>query len=137
MNAEYLIAHIGHTNNGHEHIHWWKPESRGYTFCVDKAGRYTEAEARSICVRNSPCLAVRADDVQPLARTTPYYRSPKGDLWRLYDGGSMRPVPNSKEAWKDLVAKRLDCGEIDKPTPISVNKARAIYLDSLLTRPAP
>jgi hypothetical protein len=30
-NSEYLIAHIGHTTKSHEHITWWKPDSRGYT----------------------------------------------------------------------------------------------------------
>jgi hypothetical protein len=132
MSAEYLIAHIGHTHKDCEHITWWKPDSRGYAYCIDRAGRYSEEDARKICKYPSTCLAVRVDDVQPLARTTPYYRNSKGDLLKLYDGESMRPVPNSKETWVGLIAKRLDCGNVDKPTPISVNKSRAIYLDSLL-----
>jgi thymidine kinase len=47
MTTEYLIAHIGHTHKGHEHVTWWKPNSCGYTVCIDKAGRYSEDEVVS------------------------------------------------------------------------------------------
>lgn len=123
---EYLIAHIGHTNRHHEHITWWKPESRGYTICIDKAGLYDEAEARSIC-RGGICIAVRKDHVQPLSRTTPYYRRSNGELSKLYDGGPHSVVPNSADAWRAIKALSMYCGKTERPTPIG-SKARAIYL---------
>jgi hypothetical protein len=137
MSTEYLIAHIGHTIREHEHVNWWKPNSRGYTICTSKAGRYTEAEARSICAGpKSTCLAVRVEDVQPLIRSTPYYRRLDGSLNGLYDGAPHHPVPNNAQAWAHLTAARLDCGRIEKPTPISPSKSRAIYLDGLPFTPA-
>lgn len=126
--TQYLIAHIGHTHAQCEHITWWKPDSRGYTVCVDKAGRYTEAEARSICLGTGQCVAVTPETAKALARTTPYFRLSNGDLQRMYDGGEHSPVPNTLEAWRSLLGQRLpDCGAHDKPTPIG-KKAGAIYL---------
>lgn len=127
---KYLIAHIGHTIKDHEHITWWNPDSKGYTICINKAGRYDEEEARSICKHKS-CIAVLETDADTYARSTPYYRRQDGTLNKLYDGGPHRVVPNSIQAWKHLTTSRLDCGGHDKPTPISINKARAIYLDAI------
>jgi hypothetical protein len=124
---EYLIAHIGHTTKTHEHLTWWKPESRGYTVCIDKAGLYSEAEARGIC-QSRLCIAVPKDEAAKLARTTPYYRMSNGDLARLYDGGPHAVVPNGRNEWKALMAAAMDCSvKPDKPTPIGA-KARAVYL---------
>jgi hypothetical protein len=123
----YLIAHIGHTTKSHEHITWWKPESKGYTICIDKAGRYSEEDARSICTVGL-CIAVPADVVYAISRSTPYYRKQDGSLAKLYDGDQHRPVPNDLQAWKHLLSGRLGgCAHPDKPTPIGA-KARAIYL---------
>ncbi|MBE5528412.1 hypothetical protein A9J41_12955 [Laribacter hongkongensis] len=124
---EYLIAHIGHTMKCYEHVCWWKPDSRGYTICVEQAGRYDEAEALSICTRTGLCIAVPVDAVTNLVRTTPYYRLPDGSLAKMYDGEKHSPVPNGHEEWQALIATRLDTGEHDKPTPIG-KKSRAIYL---------
>lgn len=124
--GEYLIAHIGHTTKDTEHIVWWKPDSQGYTYCIDKAGLYDEAEARRIC-RNGICIAVRKDHVQPLSRTTPYYRRSNGELSKLYDGGPHSVVPNSADAWRHIKAARMYCGKTVRPSPIG-SKARAIYL---------
>lgn len=129
---EYLIAHIGHTNKHHEHVTWWKPESCGYTICVDKAGRYTADEAAGIC-RYGSCIAVRLQDVEPLARSTPYYRLSNGTLGKLYDGGPHRPVPNSRGCWEALMKMRTyppQEAKAEKPTPIGA-KARAIYVDGV------
>lgn len=127
--ADYLIAHIGHTLKEHEHVTWWKPESVGYTICIDKAGRYSEDEAWAICVHGS-CIAVRVQAVEPLARTTPYYRRSDGSLNKLYDGGPHRPVVNGADAWRHLLSNRLPCSKTtQRPTPIAASKARAIYLD--------
>lgn len=125
--GDYLIAHIGHTTKWCEHITWWKPDSRGYTVCIDKAGRYSKDEARSIC-RTGLCIAVRQARAAMLARSTPYYRQGGGTLALLYDGGPHSVVPNDRAAWKALMDLRLDCGKADKPTPITTTRARAIYL---------
>jgi hypothetical protein len=128
---KYLIAHIGHTLKSHEHVCWWNPDSCGYTICIDKAGRYSGDEARSIC-KDPRCIAVLVQHVEPLARTTPYFRRSDGSVNKLYDGGPHRPVPNELAAWKQLLAARLaGCAHPIKPTPISGTKARAIYLDAV------
>lgn len=123
---KYLIAHIGHTINSNEHVCWWRPESKGYTICVYKAGVYDEQEARSIC-RFGACIAVPKNEAVKLTRSTPYYRLPDGTLAKLYDGDKHSPVPNRREEWRALIAARMDTGKHDKPTPIG-KKSRAIYL---------
>jgi hypothetical protein len=126
----YLIAHIGHSRKDDEHICWWKPDSKGYTICIDKAGEYSEAEARSICV-STLCIAVPKEVAASVSRSTPYYRRSNGMLAPLYDGTNHRPVPNLLPEWKHLLAGRLaDCAHPIKPTPIGA-KSRAIYLDGL------
>lgn len=126
---EYLIAHIGHTIRDHEHITWWRPDSRGYTICTQKAGVYTEQEARRICEPSGGvCIAVPKDATAILARTTPYFRRADGSLQKLYDGDQHSPVANSREAWRELSIAKLDTGRMDKPTPMPPSKARAIYL---------
>lgn len=123
----YLIAHIGHTIKSHEHVTWWKPNSCGYTICIDAAGLYDEAEARNIC-RVGYCIALPKVLAEEVARSTPYYRRRNGSLNKLYDGGPHRVVPNALPEWKHLLAGRLGgCAHPQKPTPIGV-KARAIYL---------
>lgn len=127
--SDYLIAHIGHTTKHCDHITWWKPDSRGYTICTVKAGRYSEDEASSIC-RIGSCIAVRLEDVEPITRTTPYYRLGNGTLAKLYDGGPHCPVDNEAQAWRHLMSRRLPRSDKpERPTPISRSKARAIYLD--------
>lgn len=128
---EYLIAHIGHTTRHSEHVCWWKPDSRGYTICVDKAGRYSEDEARSIC-HTGECIAVRVQAVESLTRSTPYYRMGNGTLGKLYDGGPHRPVANESQAWRHLLSNRILCSKTTgRPTPMPASKARAVYLDSV------
>ncbi len=129
--SDYLIAHIGHTIKEHEHITWWNPDSCGYTICIDKAGLYSEAEARNIC-RYGSCIAITKPAAESEARSTPYFRRSDGRLLKLYDGDQHRVVPNSIEAWRYLLAWRLEgCGRHEKPTPMSPKKARAIYLDAI------
>lgn len=125
--SDYLIAHIGHSTKWSEHVCWWKAGSRGYTICIDKAGLYSEDEARDIC-RSGLCISVTKQVAQEISRSTPYHRSCRAELARLYDGGEHTVVPNSKEAWKVLLVQRLDtAAKPDRPTPIGA-KARAIYL---------
>lgn len=131
---EYLIAHIGHTTKSNEHVVWWKPDSKGYTVCVDKAGRYTAEEAASICQHGS-CIAVDTGIAESIALSTPYYRRSDGSLNKLYDGGPHRPVPNSHACWVGLMIARAypeQRFKTEKPTPIAVSKARAIYLDGVV-----
>ncbi|AUH51069.1 hypothetical protein CXB49_09715 [Chromobacterium sp. ATCC 53434] len=117
----------------HEHITWWRPDSRGYTICTHKAGVYTELEARSICTpAGGTCIAVPKDEATKLACTTPYYRRLNGYLAKLYDGDQHAPVPNSSAAWRALDAARLDTGRMDKPTPMAASRSRAIYLPASL-----
>lgn len=126
--SNYLIAHVGHTNKWDEHICWWKPDSRGYSICIDKAGLYDEAKARGICA-DSCCIAVPLEAVAKLARTTPYYRRQDGTLGKLYDGGPHRPVENTSKAWAEIKLAAMVIGKYAKPTPMPPSKARAIYLD--------
>lgn len=130
--SEYLIAHIGHTIKSSEHITWWRPDSKGYTICIEKAGMYSEQEARSIC-SHGYCIAVTKAEAAKLSRSTPYHRRGDGTLERLYDGGDHVVVPNGKKEWTALMAARMGCGKPDKPTPIGA-KARAIYLPPNLSQ---
>lgn len=132
--SQYLIAHIGHSIKDSEHITWWRPDSRGYTVCIEKAGIYSKDEARSICGRTGLCIAVTKDDATKLSRGTPYYRRSDGTLARLYDGSNHVVVPNGKTEWAALMAARIDCGRTDKPTPKAPSKARAIYLPADITQ---
>jgi hypothetical protein len=125
--SQYLIAHIGHSTKWCEHITWWAPDSKGYRVSIEKAGLYSEAEAKSICQWGS-CIAVKKEDAQPLSMPTPYYRRQDGRLDRMYDGGEHVVVPNTGQAWAHLMRHRLDFGKTEKPTPISPAKARAAYL---------
>lgn len=126
--AEYLIAHIGHTTKWLEHITWWRPDSKGYTFCIEKAGLYGEGEARSIC-QYGDCIAVTKSAAAAISKSTPYYRRTGGELARLYDGGEHVVVPNSKEAWAHLMSHSLKAAsKTEKPIPMAPTKARAIYL---------
>lgn len=127
---EYLIAHIGHTGKHCEHVTWWNPGRAGYTVCIDRAGKYSETEARELG-RYGESIAVPVAVVESLARSIPYYRKLDGMLARLYDGGACRPVENSARVWKQLLGQRLvGRAEPRKPTPIPVVKTRAIYLDA-------
>lgn len=126
----YLIAHIEHTGKWSEHVVWWKPDSRGYTLCIDKAGTYSEDEARDIC-SNGSCIAVAFSVANQVSRSTPYYRQADGNLAKLYDGDKHRVVPNLLNVWKHLLAGRLHgCAHPVKPTPIGA-RARAIYIDAI------
>lgn len=89
--TKYLIAHIGHTTKDSEHVCWWKPESKGYTICLDKAGEYSEEEARGIC-KVGLCIAVQSETAAEVARSTPYYRRTDGSLAKLYDGDQHRMI---------------------------------------------
>ena len=128
MSDKFLIAHCGDTHRGSEHICWWKPDSCGYTICVDKAGHYSADEARRICA-GTACLSVSAEVANGLARSTPYYRKSDGTLGKWYDGGPHRPVENSRRSWAKLKQAALVVGQYVKPTPIAPSKARVIYLD--------
>jgi hypothetical protein len=128
----YLIAHIGHTTNCHQHITWWRPNNRGYTVVIDSAGRYSDADAADICKCGS-CIAISEDLIKPVVRSTPYYRRHDGLLAPLYDlAGPV--VENSRASWAYILANAAfkAARGIDKPTPISAPKARAIYLDGLV-----
>lgn len=131
--SQYLIAHIGHSIKDSEHITWWRPDGRGYTVCIEKAGIYSEDEARSICSHGC-CIAVKKAEAAKLSRGTPYYRRSDGTLARLYDGSNHVVVPNGKTEWAALMAARMDCGRTDKPTPKAPSKTRAIYLPADITQ---
>lgn len=125
--AKYLIAHIGHTDKWKAHVIWWNPYSRGYTVCIEKAGQYDEEEAKSIC-REGVCIAIKKEDVQALAKPTPYFLQQGGGLVRMYDGGEHIVVPNSKASWEHIMQHRIALGKTEKPTPTPPSKSRVAYL---------
>ena len=129
---QYLIAHIGHSHSANEHITWWKGDSRGYTLCIDKAGLYVEADARTICQGDSRLIAVPKAVAESVVRSTPHYRRSNGVLEQLYDGGPHRVVPNLPAEWAHLMERRLGgCLLPDTPTPFGA-KPRALYLDVMV-----
>lgn len=130
--SAYVIAHVGHTTKSTEHVVWWAANRRGYTLCVGRAGRYSEAEARSICRDGTECVAIPVSGAEKLARSLPYYRTLAGTLNPLYDA-AVAPVENSRKAWNALLAARLHTSpSMPKPTPMPRHKSRAIYLDGIV-----
>lgn len=128
---QFLIAHIGHTCKSNEHITWWNPDCAGYTICTAKAGRYSEDKAKEIS-RYGHSMAVPLPVAEALTRGVPKYRKHDGTLANMYDGSLHKPVENTPENWKQLIAGRLDCGVVPhKPTPMPRSKSRAIYLDTV------
>lgn len=129
--SHYIIAHIGHSTKWSEHIHWWKPESKGYTFDIDRAGLYDLREAEAIC-DSGVCIAVSKHDAGLIAKGNPFFRRSDGELRRLYDVHCFAVVPNSAEAWQHLFKCCIYPNrKKDKPTPIG-KKARAIYLPGVM-----
>jgi hypothetical protein len=122
---KYIILHVGHTTKHHEHIQFWAPESKGYVVCIDKAGRYSEDEARRICKDSSESIAVPDGCLDSIVRTTPYYAKNNGSLAKFYDGDYHRPIRNSKDDWKIILQQSGLIGKC-KPTP---SKAfRSVYI---------
>lgn len=126
----FLIAHIGHTTANHEHIQFYAPDARGYVICVEKAERYSEDEAKNACNGAQELIIVSEHEAQKIAKTTPYFVTNKGELRKLYDGDSHKPIPNNKESWKFLMNCRVRTKDRPlKPTPI--RGSRAVYLDGV------
>jgi hypothetical protein len=129
--SQYIIAHIDHTTKWAEHIHWRKPKSNGYTFCLSRAGLYDLKEAESI-TESGCCIAVAKADAEKIAKGEPFYRRSNGELARLYDLHAVSVVsvvPNSADAWRHLFHCCIYPGrsKIASTTPIG-EKACAIYL---------
>lgn len=125
----FIVLHVGHTTQYHEHIQLWAPESKGYVVCIDRAGRYSEEEARRICNGCCECVAVPYDYLNKFARSTPYYlRERTGTVAKFYDGDSHRPIQNSKQDWKIILKSDRLIGKC-KPTP--ARSFRSFYIDGV------
>lgn len=67
----FFLRSVKHDYAGAEWVLWWRPESKGYTYDIQAAGRYTQKEANEIILDLSPgdTVAVPVADVLPLAST--------------------------------------------------------------------
>jgi hypothetical protein len=52
------------SNYAYDYILWWKPDSKGYTHDLNKAGLYTAEEAQSICAMRGEEVAWPEDVIK-------------------------------------------------------------------------
>jgi hypothetical protein len=107
-----VIASLKHTNKRAEHITFWRPDHRGYTPILERAGHYDEAAAARLN-DGLDCLAVPLEVARELTSPTPYYKPG----FKFYDfEGPV--VDNTRANWARLIAGSLPAGrETDKPKP--------------------
>jgi hypothetical protein len=61
-----VLFYVQHTQNfAGDYMLWWRPNGCGYTFNLDEAGLYTEAEARRIEAMRGQEKAWSQDEVMP------------------------------------------------------------------------
>lgn len=66
----FLIFSPKHTKGDDEFLTWWRPNRAGYTWNIDAAGVYDEAEAREICEPSrGDCVAVPVEVARRLTMT--------------------------------------------------------------------
>lgn len=120
---EYLIASVKHTTKDTPHIIWWRPDSRGYTPVIDRAGRYTAEEAAKLN-DGIDVIAVKASVVGHFSRPTPYYKP----ACKYYDHEGP-VVQNIVQNWNGLRISRLEEGRREekfKCTPFR-KKSTLVY----------
>lgn len=94
--SRYIVIAVCHTNRQHEYITLWRPDDRGYTPVVPRAGLYErEHVAEHLSYYNGgPHIAVPAHVVTALGVEPPHgffdYAGPA--------------VPNTRSSWDALVA---------------------------------
>lgn len=59
----FYIQYIG--DYAYDYMLWWAPNKSGYTYDIDKAGVYTEEEAKSICAMRGKEQAWAVDEIGP------------------------------------------------------------------------
>lgn len=107
-----VIASLKHTNKDGEHIIFWRPDHRGYTAVLERAGHYNDAESAKLN-DGLDCLAVPFDAVVVLARPTPYYKP--GAKFYDFEGPV---VDNTRANWNRLIAASIEAGRTTaKPKP--------------------
>ncbi|MBP6861372.1 MAG: hypothetical protein KBC57_03335 [Neisseriaceae bacterium] len=98
MTQHYFVISLGHSKKADDFILFWRPDNCGYTFCVEKAGLYTEQQVLdSLGYYNSGdgTLAVPAAVINRLANKMPC-------LFNAYDeSGSY--VLNHNAVWEAII----------------------------------
>lgn len=106
-----IILSIKHTIRDDEHIRFWRPNERGYTPVLERAGHYSD-EVAARWNDGLDCLAVPFDAVVKLATPTPYYKPGA----QFYDEPGP-VVDNTRANWNKLISASLAAGRRYKPKP--------------------
>lgn len=101
----YVIVCSCHTQPTDVAITLWRPNSSGYTYDVNKAGKYSLEDAILINSGDREDFAVPIEIVEGLAYTCPSLQFEKPTLCVL----------NAKSNWKKLKLARLEGGPAFKP----------------------
>lgn len=106
MSALFYLINVKDVARHHAAVSLWGPNERGYVTRLAAAGRYTEEHVRGCLYRlNSGCsaLAVSAEVVERIAEPVLV-----DDVPTEVDGEPVRRVPNTRAAWRALIAGAIE-----------------------------
>lgn len=108
---EYVVISVGHTKKRDKCITLWRPNSQGYCWGMESAGRYTEAEITDNLdyFNGGHAIAVLAPVADALVSPCP------NGVIDNYDGPILR---NSKQNWKILQAAVIQQPSRALPLPV-------------------
>jgi len=107
-----VIASLKHTRKDHEHIVFWRPDHRGYTPVLDRAGLYSEIDSADLN-DGVDCIAIPMSAAVAVAVPTPFFKPER----QFYDEAGC-VVENTRANWNALVKASIEAGrQTEKPKP--------------------